>query len=87
MLYYDIAEWEEDRLEGQAPHVKSILYTTGAQKWHIVSLVDDVTSPTTAVHYIWFVCSEYREALLGAPIAHGVHKQCKGEVHSSPLIK
>ena len=24
---------------------------------------------------VWFTCSEHREALLGAPTAHGVHKQ------------
>ena len=62
------------------------LWSTGAQQWHIVSLVGDVTSPTTAVHYVWFMCSEHREALLGAQTVHGVRKQCKGEVHSSPLI-
>ena len=61
-----------------------IPWYTGAQEWHIVSLVGDVTSPTTAVHYVRFMCSEHREALLSAPTAHGVRKQCKGEVHSSP---
>ena len=54
---------------------------------HCVSLVGDVTSPTTAAHYVWFMCSQHRKALPGAPTAHSVHKQCKGEVHSSPLIK
>ena len=51
----------------------------GAQEWHIVSLLGDVTSP----HYcrplrqydVWFTCSEHREALPGAPTEHGVHKQ------------
>ena len=28
------------------------MYTTGAQEWHIVSLLGDVTSPTSAVHYV-----------------------------------
>ena len=28
------------------------VYTTGAQWWHIVSMVGDVTSPTTTVHYV-----------------------------------
>ena len=27
-------------------------YRTGAQEWHIVSLIGYVTSPTTAVHYV-----------------------------------
>ena len=26
-------------------------YITGAQEWHIVSLLGDVTSPTTVAHY------------------------------------
>ena len=51
------------------------LYNTGAQEWHIVSLVGDVTSPTTAVHYVSMTCSEHREALPGAPTTHSVHKQ------------
>ena len=46
----------------------------GAQEWHIVSLLGDVTSPTTAVHYVSMTCSEHREALTGAPTEHGVHK-------------
>ena len=29
-----------------------ILYYTGAQEWHIVSLLGDVTSPTTVAHYV-----------------------------------
>ena len=29
-----------------------IAYTTGAQEWHIVSLLGDVTSPTTVTHYV-----------------------------------
>ena len=29
-----------------------IIYSTGAQEWPIVSLLGDVTSPTTAVHYV-----------------------------------
>ena len=27
-------------------------YTTGAQEWHIVSLIGDVTSPTTVANYV-----------------------------------
>ena len=30
----------------------SWVQVTGAQEWHIVSLVDNVTSPTTASHYV-----------------------------------
>ena len=55
------------------------IQTTGAQEWHIVPLLGDVTSPTTAVPYSSmtseFTCSEHREALAGAPTAHDVHKQ------------
>ena len=36
--------------------------------------VGDVTSPTSAVHYVSMTCSEHREALTGAPTEHGVHK-------------
>ena len=32
--------------------VEASQYTTGAQDWHIVSLLGDVTCPTTAVHYV-----------------------------------
>ena len=39
-----------------------------------MSLLGDVTSPTTAVHYVSMTCSEHREALTGAPTEHGVHK-------------
>ena len=31
--------------------ISPTLYTTGAQQWHIVQLLGDVTSPTTAVPY------------------------------------
>ena len=51
------------------------LYLPGGQEWHIVSLLGDVTSPTTAVHYVSMTCSEHREALACAPTEHGVHKQ------------
>ena len=27
-------------------------FSVGAQEWHIVSLLGDVTSPTTAIHYV-----------------------------------
>ena len=57
------------------PHNEALVYITGAQEWHIMSLLGDVTSPTTAVHYVRMTCSEHREALTGAPTAHGVHKQ------------
>ena len=55
-----------------------IVYTTGAQEWYIVSLLSDVTSPTTAVHYVTItsdLCVLSTEALAGVPTAHGVHKQ------------
>ena len=55
-----------------------------------MSLLGDVTSPTTAVHYVSMTCSAHREALTGAPTEHGVQKQeftVQGEVHSSPLNK
>ena len=51
------------------------VYVTGAQKWHIVSLLGDVTSPTTVAYYVSITCSEHREALTVAPIADGVHLQ------------
>ena len=50
-------------------------YTTGAQKWHIVSLLGDVTSPTTVAHHVSMTCSEHRETLTAAPTADGVHLQ------------
>ena len=52
-----------------------MVYTTGAQKWHIVSLLGDVTSPSTVADYVIMTCSEYRVALTAALIADGVHLQ------------
>ena len=52
-----------------------MVYNTGAQKWHIVSLLDDVTSPTTDAHYVSMTCSEHRDALTAASTADGVHMQ------------
>ena len=51
------------------------VYDTGAQKWHIVSLLGDVTSPTTVAQYVSMTCSKHREALTAAPTADGVHKE------------
>ena len=51
-----------------------ILKYTGAQEWHIVSLLVDVTSPTTVAHYV-SMTSDNREALTAAPTAHSVQKQ------------
>ena len=47
----------------------------GTQKWHIVSLLGDVTSPTSVAHYVSMTCSEHRDALTAAPTADGVHLQ------------
>ena len=32
--------------------IMQTVWGTGAQEWHIVSLLGDVTSPTTAAHYV-----------------------------------
>ena len=81
---------------GQRPSESVNVYDTGTQEWHIVSLFGDVTSPTSAVHYVSMMSellvlsTEKQEALPGAPTAHGAHKQslqCKGEAHSSQLNK
>ena len=66
----------------------------GAQEWHIVSLLGDVTSPTTIVHYVSMM-SDLRvlSTEKHCPVCrqHTVYTkkslQCKGEVHSSPLNK
>ena len=63
-------------------------YSTGAQEWHIVSLLGDVTSPTTVAYYVSMTCTEHREALTsrGQHTAYTNKRlQCKDEVHSSPL--
>ena len=49
--------------------------STGAQKWHIVSLLGDVTSPTTVADHVNMTCYEHREALTAPPTADGVHLQ------------
>ena len=67
---------------------------TGAQEWHIVPLLDDVTSPTTAVPYS-SMTSELRvlstEKHWPVRRQHAMYtnksSQCKGEVNSSPLNK
>ena len=52
---------------------------TGAQEWHIVSLLGDVTSPTIAAHYVSMtsdLCVLSTEK--HCPVrrtAHGVHNQ------------
>ena len=51
------------------------VWITGAQNWHIVSLLGDVTSPTTVAHYVSMTCSKHREALTAAPTEDGVHIQ------------
>ena len=40
-----------------------------------MSLLGDVTSPTTVAHYVSITWSEHREALTAAPTADGVHLQ------------
>ena len=60
--------------EGSIPG-RTKAYTTVAQKWHIVSLLGDVTSPTTVAQYVSMTCSEHREALTAAQTADGVHKE------------
>ena len=65
-----------------------------AQEWHIVSLLGDVTSPTTAVDYV-SMTSDLRvlstEEYCPVRRQHTVYTnkslQCKGEVRSSPLNK
>ena len=55
-----------------------MVYTTGAQEWHIMLLLGDITSPTTVAHYVTMT-SDLRvlitEVLTAAPTAHGVHTQ------------
>ena len=77
-MYFDetlLSTWNALNLPMTAMTSLRIHYTTGAQKWHIVSLLGDVTSPATVSHYVSMTCSEYREALTAAPTADGVHIQ------------
>ena len=39
-------------IESGVSTLQYIVYCTGAQEWHIVSLLGDVTSRTSAVHYV-----------------------------------
>ena len=55
-----------------------MLYATGAQKWHIVSRLGDVTSPTTVADCVSMTCSDNREALTAALTADDVHLQAIG---------
>ena len=66
----------------------------GAQEWHIVSLLVDVTSPTTDIHYVSMtsdlrVLSTEKYWLVRRQNTVYTNKslQCKGEVYSSPLNK
>ena len=71
-----------------------MVYITGAQEWHIASLLGDVTSPTTAVHNV-SMTSDLRvlstEKHCPVRRQHTVYTnkrlQCKGEVDSPPLNK
>ena len=69
-----------------------ILQYTGAQEWHIVSLVGDVTYLTTAVHYVSMksdLCVLSTEKHCPVRRQRTVYTEftVKGEVHSSPLNK
>ena len=72
----------------------SIPQSTGAQEWHIVSLLADVTFPTTVTHYV-SMTSDLRvlstEKHWQPGRQHTVYTdkriECKDEVHSSPLNK
>ena len=74
--------------------IDQLVQTTGAQVWHTVSLLSDVTSPATAFHYV-SMTSDLRvlstEKHCPVRRQHTVYTnkslQCKGEVHSSPLNK
>ena len=74
--------------------IVAFVYCTGAQEWHIVSLLGDVTSPTTVVHYV-SMTSDIRVLSIEkhCPVRrqHTMYTnkslQCKGEVYSSPLNK
>ena len=46
-----------------------------------MSLLGDVTSPTTVAHYVSMTRSEHRETLTAALTADGVHKEA---IRSSP---
>ena len=48
----------------------NIVYTMGAQKWHFLKY-----SCPLRRYDVWFTCSEHREAMTGAPTAHGVHRE------------
>ena len=39
-------------LLGESSLIRTTTYFTDAQEWHIVSLLGDVISPSTAVHYV-----------------------------------
>ena len=72
----------------------AMVQSTGAQEWHIVSLLGDVRSPTTVAHYV-SMTSDLRvlstEKHLKPRRQHMVYTnkrlECKGKVHSSPLNK
>ena len=73
---------------------KIIIKTTGAQEWHIVSLLGDVTSLTTGVHYVTMTSGlrvHSTEKHYPVRRQHTVYTNkslhCKGVVHSSPLNK
>ena len=74
--------------------LNSSIQQTGAQEWHIVPLLGDVTSPTTAVPQ-GSMTSELRvlstEKHWPVRRQHTMYtsksSQCKGEVHSSPVNK
>ena len=45
--------WNEIKLLFmQSQRSLCFVYSTGAQEWHIVSPLADVTSPTTVAHYV-----------------------------------
>ena len=71
----------------------SFAYSTGAQEWHIVSVLGVVTSPTTVDHYVSMSDLRLLRTAKNWPPRpqHTVYTnkrlECKGEVHSSSLNK
>ena len=64
-----------------------ILYITGAQDWHIVSLLGDVTSPTTVAHYVTMT-SDLRVLITEKHCSRADSRRCtQTSVQSSPLNK
>ena len=89
---------QKTNLKKKSSDDRAMTHEIRIREWHIVSLLGDVTSPTTAIHYVSMTsdlhvlstekhCPVRRQHTVYTKVYKNKSLQCKGEVHSSQLNK